>query len=392
MNLAKSNVVLLVAALVLAVPTAVQVSREAESFVDYARIPLLFDGFSTDNVGFVALGQPKKEQPPANPQTPNQKPPVQYDQIVLQRTDKGWVIAPAGFGQPPNELAGAPVMKDRVENDVFLHLGKIRCDRQALVQANATPEQLAEFGLDPEHAMLIKVSDKNGQTPVAELYVGREAAGTLVGSEAVRGVFVRKTDSTDVVLYEYERHWRRDVDQNQWLDKILLKLEPDKATRLSLRNTATGGETITVARADGKASWTCEKPPAGRGALRQTEVEGVLQRLRWVAAQEFHKPLARAGDHKALGLDPAQIALEVTFRDGDAERTVKFGVGNKVDGKAEYWMTCSENQFLMTWPLGVVTPFEANPADQWFDPPAPSNPEPGKEPGKDDGKPGEKKD
>src|SRR5688572_12190567 len=100
MNFAKSNVVLLVAAAVLAVPTILQLRSEAESFVDYSRVPLMFDGFTPDNVGFVAIGQPKKEQPPANPQTPNQKPPVQYDQLFLQRTDKGWAIAQPGFGQP----------------------------------------------------------------------------------------------------------------------------------------------------------------------------------------------------------------------------------------------------------------------------------------------------
>ena len=71
MNLAKMNVVLLVAAVALAVPTALQLRSDAETFVDMSSIPLLFDGFTSDNVGSVILGTPKKEQPAANPQAPN---------------------------------------------------------------------------------------------------------------------------------------------------------------------------------------------------------------------------------------------------------------------------------------------------------------------------------
>ena len=387
MNLAKSNVVLLVAVVALAVPTWLQLRSEAESFVDFARVPLLFDGFTADNVGFVAIGTPKKEQPPANPQTPNQKPPIQYDQISLQRTDKGWAIAPQGLGQPLNDLAGAPVSKDRVENDVFAHLGKIRVDRQALVQASATPEQLAEFGLDQEHATVMKVTDKTGQQIIAELYIGRDAAGAQTGTEAVRGVFVRKADSTDVVLYEFDKMWRRDVAADQWLDKVLFKLEPDKATRLSLRNAATGDKTFTFTRTAGKSEWVAAETPEGRGAVRQAEVEGMLQRLRWVAAHEFRQPKQRAANLAQLGLQPPQIELEIAYRDGDNERTFKLEIGNKPDGKNEYYLTCSENAFLMTWAAGMVTPLEVNPAEAWFDPAAPKAPETGKE----EGKPGEPK-
>ena len=43
---------------------------EADAFVDIGDIPLLFDGFTSDNVGSIVLGQPKDEQPPA-PATPS---------------------------------------------------------------------------------------------------------------------------------------------------------------------------------------------------------------------------------------------------------------------------------------------------------------------------------
>jgi hypothetical protein len=374
MNLAKMNVVLLVAAVALAVPTALQLRSDAETFVDMSSIPLLFDGFTSDNVGSVILGTPKKEQPAPNPQAPNQKPGIAYDQVSLMRTDKGWVL-----GQTAGELSGAPANKDLVENNIFAHLRKIRCDREALVQANATPEQLKEFGLDEAQATVIKVKDRANQTTVAELLVGREAAGALTGTEAVKGVFVRKPDSNDVVLYEYDKGWMRPVQNDAWLDKVLLKLEPDKVQRLSLRNTATAGKTFVFEKQGGKASWVCKDAPADRGAVRQAEVESFVQRLRYIAVQDFRVPAARAGNLTPLGLGPAQIELEIGYKDGDADKTAKFEVGNKVDGKNEYYLLSTEAAFLMTWPAPLVTSFELNPAEAWFDPAAPKE-EPKEEP------------
>jgi hypothetical protein len=368
MNLKKRNVVLLVVAAALAVPTTLQLRSDAESFVDLAAIPLLFDGFTADNVGTILLGKPKKDQPPPNPQQGNQKPAIAYDQVQFDRTDKGWAL-----GRIVGDLAGAPVSKDKVEADVFTHLRKIRSDRDAMVQRDATPAQLAEFGLDEAHAMVLQCRDR-ANAVVADLLVGREAAGGTTGAEAVRGVFVRKSDSNDVVLYEYEKAWPLSVAHDVWLDKVLLKLDPDKVQRIALRNAATGGATVVLQKLGGKASWSCEAPPAGRGAVRQSEVEAFVQRLRWIAVQDYRVPMQRAGNLATLGLQPAQIDLEITYKDGDAEKTAKFAVGGKVDGKNEFYLQSSETAFLMTWPAAMVTGFELNPGDAWFDPAAPVEP------------------
>ncbi|MBM4063591.1 MAG: DUF4340 domain-containing protein [Planctomycetes bacterium] len=370
MNLQKLNVVLLVVAGALAVPTTVQLLADAESFVDTSRIPLLFDGFTPENVGAVVIGTPKKEQPAPNPQAGNQKPAIQYDQLALQRTDQGWTIAQP-YGPPAIDLAGAPVGKDKVENDVFFHLQRIRNDKDALVQRAATPEQLAGFGLDDAHATLVKVTDRGNQVVVAELYVGSEAGAKFTGGEGVRGLFVRKADSNDVVLYEYERPWNLAVQTEPWLDKVLLKLDPTQVTRLSLRNAAIGPKPLVFERKDGKASWTCAEPPPDRGALRQTEVENFLQRLRWIAAQDFRMPLQRAGNLQALGLSPPQIELEIGYQDGEVAKSAKFSVGSKIEEKNEVYLTCSESSFLMTWPAPMATQFETSPAESWFDPAPP---------------------
>lgn len=366
MNLAQRNVLLAALAAALAIPTWMQLRRDAETFVDLASVPLLFDGFTADNVMYVTLAQPKKEPPPPDPNNP-QAPKVAYDQLVFQRTDKGFVLA-AG------DLAGAPIAKDQLEQQVFTHLRSIRADRDVLVQPDATPEQLEQFGLDEKQAFVVRATDATQRNVVAELLVGRDAGQGQVGTEAVRGVFVRKSDSTDVVLYELDKGWMRSVQQDFWLDKVLARLEPDKVRKLSIRNPGTLGAFFTFARPDGKASWTAVEPPAGLGAVRQSEVENLVQRLRYVAAQDFRMATARAGNLAALGLAPPRIEIDLVVKDGDRDRMLKLAVGNAVDGKNEHYLMTNESAFVMTWPQATVAQFELDVPAQLFDPAAPDAP------------------
>jgi hypothetical protein len=368
MNLHRRNLLLAIAAGTLSIPTVLQLRADAETFVDISRVPLLFDGFTVDNVGSLRIRLPKKEQPPpdaANPQAPK----IAYDELTFVKTDKGWSLGQA-LGQVV-ELAGAPMSKERVESDLLQHLRSIRADRDTLVQQNATPAQLKEFGLDDEQAYVVQAFDAGNRNLIAELYVGRDAGQGQTGTEAVRGVFVRKSDSTDVVLYEFDKGWRRDVQLDSWIDRVLARMEPDKIQRLSLKNAATAGVTYQFARSDGKASWTAVEPPAGLGAVRQSEVEALVQRLRYLAVQEYRMPVARA-NLAQLGLLPEpQIKLELMVKEGDRERAITLGVGNKVDGKNEYYLISNESAFLMTWAAGNVVPFEVDVKAQWFDPVSP---------------------
>lgn len=381
MNLTKSNVVLAVFAVGLAVPTFLQLQKDRATFVDVARVPLLFDGFTADNCGRITLRQPKAEQPAGDPQ-PGQPKQIAYDEIAFARTDKGWVFA-------KGDLQLAPVSKERVEADVLTHLRTIRFDRESLVVADASPEQLERYGLDPAHAFVVEARDPSGQTVVADLLVGIDAGKGQVGTEAVRGVFVRKSDSNDVILYEGERPMQRSVQTELWLDKVLAKLQVDKITRFSLENAATG-QPVVFTRSEGKASWTAVETPPGLGAVRQGEVEALLQRLRWIAAQDFRMPLQRA-NLAQLGLQPPQLRLEIVVREGDRDRKIELAVGNKLDDKAEYYLTSNESSFLMTWPAGSVVPFEVD-GKTLFDPAAPIDPGKPAEPKPGDEKKEEKKD
>ena len=361
MNLNRRNVVLAALAVALAVPTALQLRADAETFVDISRVPLLFDGFTTDNLGSIRLRQPKADAT-ADASNPGSTR-VAFDELLLLKTDKGWQLGPG------MDLAGAPVAKERIEADVLQHLRTIRADKKVLVQADATPAQLAEVGLDEAQAFVVQANDAENRNVIADLLVGRDAGVGQTGSEAVRGVYVRKSDSTDVILYEFDQGWRRDVKPELWLDKLLARLQPDKIHKLSLRNAAGGGATFRFERKDGKASWQAIDPPADVGAVRQSEIETLVQRLAYLAAQDIRAPLP--SNLVQLGLEPPVLALELEVKDGDRDRVLQLGIGNKVDGKNEYYLRCNESAFLMTWAAGNVVPFEVDVKAQWFDPAPP---------------------
>ena len=194
----------------------------------------------------------------------------------------------------------------------------------------------------------------------------------------MRGVFVRKRDSNDVLLYELDKGWLRSVQQDQWLDRMLAKLDVDKVTKLVVRNAASGPQPFTFQKLDGKSAWTAIEPPAGLGAVRQSEVEALVQRFRWIQAQDFKQLLQRTPNRAALGLEPPQSEFELVVRDGDRERSIKLAVGNKVDDKNEFYLLCSEAPaFLLTWPAGTVASFELDVKSQLFDPVAPDAPKQG---------------
>lgn len=357
MNLTKSNVVLAVLAAALAVPTWLQLQQDRATFVDVGRVPLLFDGFTAENVGRITLRVPKAEQPPA--ETEGQQPKVAYDELVFVRNGENWT-----FGS--GDLRFAPVLKERIEAEVLQHLRTIRFDRQSLVAESATPEQLVRYGLDDAQAMVVEARDAQGQSIVADLLVGLDSSKGEKGTEAVRGVFVRKSDRSDVILYEPDRPMLRLLQTDVWLDKTLARITPDKVQRFSIKNAASGG-TFTFGRVDGKSSWTVITPPVEVGAVRQAEVDTLLQRLVWIAAQDFRLPLQRA-NLPQLGLQPPQLELDLLVRDGNRDRRIQLAVGNRVEGKNEFYLTCNESQFLMTWSAGTVTPFELDVKSQLFDP------------------------
>jgi hypothetical protein len=369
MNLIKANLLLLGAAAILAVPTWITVTGERELYVDVAAVPRMFEGFTADSVAQLVLGTPKAAPttpPPANPANDGKPPPVEHDTIAIARTEKGFVLQQVPQVQ---ELTGAPVNKDLLDSQIWKHLADIRLDRQTLVQADATDAQLAEYGLDLPQAFVIQAKNAAGAV-IADLLIGKDAGGK--GSQsAVRGTFLRKADSRDVVLYEPSQQagmLARTIKPEMWLDRTVLKAPPDKIRKLAVRNLASNGQRIEFSKPEGKDRWIATNPPAGCGAVRQQEIETLSQRFAFVVAQDIKRQLSTA-NVKALGLEPAQMELVVTYVDGQEEKTVELAIGNKVDGKNEYYLRSSNSMFLLTWAAHYVSAFEKDPKD-WFDPDA----------------------
>lgn len=368
MNLMSRNIVLGIVCLVLAIPTALQLYADADTFVDVGRIPLMFQGFTSDNAGAVLIAEPKAvQQPaPANP-NPNQPRRVDYNELVFQLDGGTWRVGQLP-GQAPGLLVGAPIKAPRLEADVFHHLRMIRNDPETLVQANATDEQLKKYGLDVDHAYLIKVVDKAGQNVLAEVFVGDDSSVGRSDTEAVRGVFVRQVGSNDVVLYEWQTPWRRNIETDEWLERVLARIQPPQVRKLTLKNLSTRGKTFVFEREPGKSMWQSKGDGESLGAVRQTEIEGLIQRFSYLAVNGYDRSLKSAGNMATYGLFPAGIEITFTIDEGGTEKVVQIAVGKRVEGRNIYYMTCSLAPFIMTWGSSMVTHFELDVATRLFDP------------------------
>ena len=359
MNLTKANTLLAVAAIVLAVPTWLTIQGDLENFVDTAQVPKMFDGFTVDNVATVVLGKPKDPQPEAQTQPgadPNQKPQIQYDQLQFQRTDKGFVL-----GQAMGEKYGAPANGQMLELQVWKHLSSMPFDRETLVQEGATEEQLVSYGLDPAHAFVVKAGNAQGQV-IAELLVGKDTNLGAQGTDVVRGVYVRKADSRDVAFYEVPL-WNRSIDAQQWLDLWVAKVPADMVRRIEVKNQT--GQAAFV-RKKGESSWACEAAPAGKGAVRQIEVEGLVQRLGYVQAQDYVRPLASA-PLAQLGLDTPTVVVSVVYEKDGKDTTLEVAAGKQIEGKPTQYVRCSASDFVCALPVQWAAGFERD-LGEFFDP------------------------
>lgn len=365
MNLNKANLVLFALVAGLSLPTWLTIVRDRESFVDTSAVPKLLEGFTVDNVASLVLAQPKKgvTTAPTPGQEAGQKPPVQYDQLTFQRNDEGFV-----FGQGMGDLMGAPVVQQMLELQVWKHLQEIPMDKETVVLRDATDEQLAEYGLDLEHAFVVKAGNVEGAV-LAEVLVGNDSAGSQQGADAVRGVYVRRADSRDVALYEVP-FWNRSIAKEQWVDRSVWKTPADTIRRIELEN-QTGK--VVFRRAQGESSWQADAPPAGRAAVRQIEAEGLAQRLAFLQAAELVRPLAGA-DLRQAGLDQPAVRVSLSFERDGKEVTEQFALGKVQEGKSAQYMSCSSHKFLLTAPQAWASALERDLAE-YFDPaPAPAQP------------------
>ncbi|MCC6783464.1 MAG: DUF4340 domain-containing protein [Planctomycetes bacterium] len=351
----KSNLILLLVALVLAIPTGLTIWSERGNFTDVTELARLFPGFTRANVRAIGIAVPVRDEKGTLVRDEKGEPKRVITQFV--RTESDWAIA-------EGPLAGAPVRDDRIFERILQHVEAIPRDSEALVLADGSPEQLARYGLDAESATEIRCMD-GSQRLIAELLIGKDASAGRVGKEVVRGFFVRARDSADVVLYEHE-YWVIDPDPQAWLDRSPLRLPIDEVLRVHVK--APKGEVAFVRASRETPDWSKELGPDDVGAPRNSEVRALVQTIAAFNVHEYGARLPADGSLDAIlaerGLTAPKIFAEAQLADG---RKVRLHIGNQVPGKNEYWVRCSSVEFLLTAGDWVVSSFDRS-ADRYFDP------------------------
>jgi hypothetical protein len=354
----RTNVVLAILALVLAIPTAWTLYQDRTVFTEYEDIPRLFPGFTRENVRGLVVSIPRRGAD-GKVET-SAEGEVVRDALQMVRGEQDWVVT----GQSP--MAGVPVRAAQVYERVLQHLESIRRDGDALVQVDARPEDLARYGLRDEDAILLQCFDQSSR-PVAELYVGHDASRGQAGEDVVRGFFVRAKDSADVVLYE-QTYWVLDVDPAQWYERTPLRFSVEDAVGVRIRNLK--GEVGFRRASAADPDWTAVDAPAETGAVRNGEVRAFVQSLSMLSIQEYQARLpddpGQRGEVLAQrGLADPDFWAEVELADGTRHR---IAVGGPVGGRNERHLSISSVDFVMTVGEWIVARFEKDPAAAFFDP------------------------
>lgn len=343
----KTNLILFVLALLLAIPVTLTVRAERANFTEIEDIPLLFDGFNKASVAFLRVSQGWND--PVDPKNPPPEPQKPVESVLVRREpgDK-WSLA-------DGDLAGLKVRTEMVDL-VLDNVGRVRRDERSVLRAGASAEEIAQFGLDKAQGVLIAAYDVN-QRLLAELVVGKDVSGGQWGKDVVAGRFVRAKDKESVLVYEVES-WRLGVDRNEWVDKAVYRVDPTKVVGFAFDNPK-GSFEVTKPRAD-VVEWTRKRGPDGTAAVRQGEMQTLIQKVTYVDAVSVLSQLqpavlkAKGLDLAQIGLEPPEHAITLTLEGGD---TVDLKIGRKLEGKNELYALSNRLPFLFTiadWALAPI--------------------------------------
>ncbi len=350
------NIVLLVLAVILAIPVYLTLSGSGTAVQRIAEIPRLFDGFSPDSLHSLAIRRPVPNSAPAAGSEP------QFESLELRREVGGWVLS----GENP--LAGAPVRTLDVENNILDHLERIRRDDEVLVATEASDEVLERYGLDEASATYVGARAPDGVI-VAELYVGKRPDTVREGdatTPAVQGRYVRRLGKREIVLYETPE-WNLSVRSEAWVDRTVHDVPLDSIASITIKNPKFQGAVGFRVKpgSDGVLEVTGLPDGFDAGAVRQVEVRSLFQRFARVIAKDF---AGRVDESKpaVTGLD-GSFVVKATLKDGSI-LDLEFGhvVPNAPSlafGKTD------RNPFLIHVPDHLRAVFMRD-LSSWFDPPA----------------------
>lgn len=353
----KTNLVLLVLALLLAIPVTLTVRAERANFTEIEDIPLLFDGFHKGSVAFLRVSQGWND--PVDPKNQQAEPPKPVDNVLVRREpgDK-WSLA-------DGELAGLKVRTEMVDL-VLDNLGRVRRDERSVLRAGASAEEIAQFGLDKAQGVLIAAYDVN-QRLLAELVVGKDVSGGQWGKDVVAGRFVRAKDKESVLVYEVES-WRPSVARNEWVNTAVYRVDPTKVVGFAFDNPK-GSFEVTKERAD-VVEWKRKRGPDGTAAVRQGDMQTLIQKVTYVDAVTVLAQLqpavlkAKGLDLAQIGLEPPEHAITLTLEGGD---TVDLKIGRKLEGKNELYALSNQLPFLFTIADWALAPIDSADPKSLFD-------------------------
>ena len=377
----RANLILLILAVLLGIPTVLTLSGEAAPTVDLGDFPQLLPGFNPDAVGVVSLIK-KRPAPPGAPQ-PAQP---QIDRLDFFRSETGWVLG------PHPHLQGLPIKDGMVESHILDHLKAIRLDKEALALANADQDDLAERHLTEDSSLLITcIRDLQAREALAELFKGIRAQELNKEPGAVQGYFVcRKDKPKEVVLYDPSDPWELILDANQWVKKVIYDILMGDVESFRIKNTF--GELAFKKKKGSQATWEKGDAEAMKklGAVRQGEVTRLLEQFRKVTAEDYEGP-TRVVEER-LGLDKIGLApgkskyeFQATLKDG---QEYWLRIGGQVPNSPHHYAVSSNSDFVFTIPGYAVRPLNVDASDLCD--PAPPEPAPaGKKdpPDKDGGEP-----
>ena len=352
----RGNLILLILAVVLAIPTTLTLAGEEVAAMKIDDLPLLLPGWNPDAVNFVTLA---KKQPAAPGQ--QQPPEAQFHRLVFMRSETGWMLG------PHPHLQGLPIKKGMVEEHVLDHLGAIRLDREALDTVEADEDYLAARHLTEETATIVVCQrDLQSQEFLAEVFKGSRAEEQSRDPGAVRGYYVcRKDKPKEVVLYDPNQPWEMVLDANEWVEKDIYDILMGDVE--SFRITNDFGQLAFRKKKGSEATWVKgeAKAMAALGAVRQGEVTRLLEQFRKITADGYEGPINVIEEKLGLdkiGLAPGKSKYEflATLKDG---QEYWLRVGGQVPNSPHHYAVSSQSEFVFTVPGFVVRPLNVEARD-----------------------------
>lgn len=351
----RANIVLLVLAVILAIPVTIQLVQEGQRFTVWADEPLLFEGLDPDSVEVVGYGEPSGREP-AEPGGAVPRDEIWFGKVGPEQ----WLLV------EPKEMVGAPVYGDRVVGSFIDFVLPIRRREANIVVRDADDKQLEQYGLTRSGARVISLQRKN-RTPLATLYVGNYVTDAESG-RGLGGYYVRDNRSTTVLFYERDR-WGPTTGLGFWIDRAIHRLDETKIQSIRFTGPYTGESAVEFAR-DGERPhlWNAVAAPDGVGAVRQGEVTQMVVEFARASAEKVLRRVDETvlGDLK-YGLSGPRtfVAVEATMEDGAKH---SLHVGAQVESTSRRYAIGGTGQWLLTVKPEVFDRFARIPQQTLFDP------------------------